>query len=532
MSTDALDPFTGRNVGWLLAQRAQAHPERECVVWDDLDGDVRRWTYRQLVDRVDAVAAGFAAHGVGPGDRVCVHMDNSPDFVFTWLGLLTLGAVAVTTNTRSSPEEVDYFLDRSRAVAVATEVGREGIVARALSAPRVRLLVLGGGGDLPPVDVPDRVRVTSVDDLATATRGTTEGPRSSDLAGVQFTSGTTSRPKGVVWTQANYLWGAKVSAAHQLMTGDDRTLTYLPLFHTNAQVYSVMATLWAGGTVVLMPRFSRRAFWAVAVRERTTFAAMIPFAVRALVDDPVPGHHFRAWGNGLLVPRWDRTFGVEGLAWWGMTETVSHPVVSELGQPGRPLAMGVPAPEYRVRVVDDEGLPRREAGEGLIEVLGVRGVSVALGYLDDPDADAAAWTDDGWLRTGDRVVWHEDGWLSFLERDKDMLRVGAENVAAQEIERVVLTVEGVAEVAVVAGPDPMLDEVPVAFVLATQTAEPGLEARVLERCRAELADFKVPRAVFVVDELPRSTLEKVAKNKLRDEARRLMATPAGHTAKR
>jgi crotonobetaine/carnitine-CoA ligase len=179
--------------------------------------------------------------------------------------------------------------------------------------------------------------------------------------------------------------------------------------------------------------------------------------------------------------------------------------------------MGRASSSYRVRIVDDSGTPLLRPGIGLLEVLGVRGVSVMSGSLEDDEATAAAFTSDGWLRTGDRVELHDDGWFSFIERDKDMLKIGGENVAALEIERVISAVRGVDEVAVVAGPDPMLDEVPVAFVIAAGDAD-GLEDDIIETCRTTLADFKVPRLVVVVGELPRSTLNKVAKNKLRVEA--------------
>jgi crotonobetaine/carnitine-CoA ligase len=524
----ALDPFVGRNVAWLLRHRRDSHPERECLVWWPLDGVPKRWTYAQVVDEVEATAGAMMDRGIAPGDYVCIHMENSPDFVFTWLAALLFGAVTVTTNTRSSVDELTYFLDKSGAMAVITDEERLPVVKQALHrATGVRLLVTATDGPVLDQDVPEAVEVMTVRDLRSGpARPELAYPRSGAAAGVQFTSGTTARPKGVVWTQSNFLWGAKVSAAHQQMTGADRTLTYLPLFHTNAQIYCVMATLWVGGAVVLLPRFSRRLFWPAATEERATFASMIPFAVRALLDDPVPDHHFRAWGNGLFVPRWDEYFGVSTLTWWGMTETVSHPVISELGLPARQFAMGLPATEYQVRIIGDDGRALDGEGQGLIEVLGMRGVSVALGYLDDEAANAAAWTENGWLRTGDRVERHEDGWLSFVEREKDMLRVGAENVAAQEVERVVGAVRGVLEVAVVAGPDKMLDEVPVAFVLGTADAPDDLSQQIMERCRDRLADFKVPRAVFVVDELPRSTLEKVAKNRLREQAKELLGEGA------
>jgi len=189
------------------------------------------------------------------------------------------------------------------------------------------------------------------------------------------------------------------------------------------------------------------------------------------------------------------------------------------------MSMGRASAEYEVRLVDDSGALIQGPGIGLLEVLGIPGVSLMLGYLHDPDATAAAYTSDGWMRTGDRVELHADGWFSFIERDKDMLKIGGENVAALEIERVINGVRGVQDSAVVAGHDPMLDEVPVAFVIARSPAalvDVGLVDDVFAACRRALADFKVPRLVVIVEEFPRSTLNKVAKSQLRPEADRLL----------
>jgi crotonobetaine/carnitine-CoA ligase len=510
------EPWLQQDVRWLLDQQALAHGGAEALVWRPHDAPRRAWTYTELVAGVDRLAAGLARWGIGEGDVVGIHADNCPEFLFTWLAAHTLGASIVTTNTRSSPDELRYYLDRSGAAVVVTQ---------APLAPVVETAVRGSGpGPLKVlVDSEPRAGWVPFEDLphdGAVPRGEIDPAR---RAGVQFTSGTTARPKGVVWTQANYLWGGMVSARHEGLTPDDRHLTHLPLFHTNAQSYSVMASWWAGGTVILLPGFSARRFWPVAVEERATWSAMIPFTVKALRDQPVPpDHSFRCWGNGISVPAWERRTGIPTLTWWGMTETVSHPIVSVPGEPVRPLAMGRPAPEYEVRIVDDDGRLIEGAGQGLLEVAGVPGVSLMAGYLDDPEATAAAYTADGWLTTGDRVERYDDGWFGFLERDKDMLKVGGENVAALEIERVIARVSGVDEVAVVAGRDPMLDEVPVAFVVAAVPAA-GLAAEIESACRAQLADFKVPRLVAIVEDLPRSTLAKVAKSELRARASALVA---------
>jgi crotonobetaine/carnitine-CoA ligase len=241
-----------------------------------------------------------------------------------------------------------------------------------------------------------------------------------------------------------------------------------------------------------------------------------PFCVRALLDREHPAeHHLRHFGNGYSGGPEDQIFGLRTLAWYGLTETVTHVVMDEPETPGHPFGMGRPVPEYEVKVVDVDGRPVGPGETGSVLARGVPGLSLFAGYLHDEAATAETVDAEGWLRTGDRATVHEDGYLSFADREKDMLKVGGENVAASEIERVVAEVPGVVEVAVVAARDPMLDEVPVAFVMARGDAGPDLDQAVLALCRERLSDFKVPRRVLVVEELPRSTLNKIAKAELR-----------------
>lgn len=197
-----------------------------------------------------------------------------------------------------------------------------------------------------------------------------------------------------------------------------------------------------------------------------------------------------------------------------MTETISHPIVGDTQVPNRPQTIGRAAPEYEVAVARDDGSAAEPGETGDLLVRGVPGVSLFAAYLHEPEATAAAFDERGWFVTGDRVTLTDDGSFVFAGRAKDILKVGAENVAAAEIERVVVGVAGVAEAAVVARPDPMLDEVPVVFVTTT-TPTSALAEAILAECRAKLAAFKVPREVRFVAEMPRATLEKIAKHKLR-----------------
>ena len=168
---------------------------------------------------------------------------------------------------------------------------------------------------------------------------------------VQYTSGTTSRPKAVLWSHANALWGARINALHEDLQASNVHLVHPPLFHTNAQAYSVLATLWAGGTVVVLPRFSASRFWPLSLKHRCSWVSMIPFCIKALMAHEVPtAHHYRLWGAAACDLPTDPHFRVQTLGWWGMTETISHGIVSCRHVPNPGLAISRPAPEYGITI--------------------------------------------------------------------------------------------------------------------------------------------------------------------------------------
>ena len=217
-------------------------------------------------------------------------------------------------------------------------------------------------------------------------------------------------------------------------------------------------------------------------------------------------------------PPSDEQFRVRTIGWWGMTETMTHGIIGDVHHANRSMMIGKTAPEYGVAILRDDASPADPGEVGHLRIQGIPGVSLFKEYLNNEQATAAAYDEEGWFITGDRVILHQDGFIQFADRDKDMLKVGGENVAASEIERVIVEMPEAAEVAVVAKKDPMRDEVPVAFVLPEgdpASPPPDLSERILAVCRDQLADFKVSREVFLVDDFPRSTLEKISKVELR-----------------
>jgi crotonobetaine/carnitine-CoA ligase len=345
---------------------------------------------------------------------------------------------------------------------------------------------------------------------------------------VQFTSGTTSRPKAVLYTHANCLWGGKVGAGHGRFTHDDVTLVYGPLFHTQALSWLLLATFWVGGTVVLLPKFTASRFWEISLRHRCTMTAVVGLMLNTVCREPVPDHQYRSWVFGMERPELEAHLGLRFFNGWGMTEVVTEAIVSNFDEPADPGAIGRAAGEYQIRIAREDGSDCAVGEPGDLLVGGVRGVSIFAEYLHDPTATAESFDEQGYFRTGDRVVQLPSGALVFQSRAKDMLKVGGENVAAGEIERVLMGVPGVAAAAVVARPDPFRDEVPIGFVtLAPGADADGVPDAAITLCGEKLADFKVPRVVYVVDELPESLLGKVAKATLREWALERMEQEAG-----
>ncbi|MBS0531468.1 MAG: AMP-binding protein [Proteobacteria bacterium] len=514
-----IGPFAGLDVPWLLRMRAETRRDHPFLIWAPFDAPARKWSYGEFHDRVGSLAAGLVARGVKPGEFVLIHLDNCIEAMLAWFACVELGAIAVTTNTRSAAAEIEYFADHCGAVAAITQPAYAELVAANCRNLRW-IAVIAHDAGTPPAQGQAPARTERFETLfADSADRPRRAPDPFAPCSVQYTSGTTSRPKAVLWTHANALWGAKVNAAHQDLHANDVHQTYLPLFHTNALAYSMLASLWVGASCVIQPRFSASRFWNVAAQHGCTWTSTIPFCMKALLEREIPKRHsFRLWGTAICEPPAFAAFGVKIIGWWGMTETITHGIVGEVDQPNTPMAIGRTATEYGIRVTDDDGAPTAVGGTGNLAIRGIPGLSLFKEYLHNAKATQDSFDAHGYFLTGDRVALLDNGFMKFGDRAKDMLKVGGENVAASEIEQVVITVPGVREAAVVAKKHPMLDEVPVVFIIPRSgiaKLSPALHDEVMAACRQALADFKVPREIRFVDEMPRSTLEKVAKAELR-----------------
>jgi acyl-CoA synthetase (AMP-forming)/AMP-acid ligase II len=344
-----------------------------------------------------------------------------------------------------------------------------------------------------------------------------------DVLRLMYTSGTTSRPKGVMITYANLYWKCAAQVVELEMHSSDRGLACGPLYHVGALDMVTTNMLYVGAATHLLPRFDVGAVLDAIEQRRLTVLWLAPAMVNALLAAPDLGSRdldsvrlIQDGGEKMPLPLIQRVIDAFPNAWfadaYGMTETVSGDTYLDKGNMIEKLgSVGKPVLHTEIRIVDkdDNPVPAGERGE-----IVMRGPKVCKGYWKD-EAATAATIRDGWLHTGDIGILDEDGFLFIVDRLKDLIISGGENIASSEVERVVYEHADVAEVAVVGRPDPRWNEVPVAYVVLRDGASTG-EADLDAHCRERLAKYKTPKAFRLVSELPRNPSGKVLKRELRD----------------
>ena len=508
-----LHPFAGQDLVSLLELQARRRGDMPFLIWEPAQEPSRTWSYAAFADDTSRIAAGLAGRGIGRGDRLIIHLENCPEFLLLWFACARIGAIAVTTNTRSSGEEIGFIAENCGAKAAITQPAFADLLRNHCPTLSWIAVTDSDAGQEPAGGRPaptDRFQLLFADHGIERTGAPDPWAHHS----VMYTSGTTSRPKGVLWTQGNALWGGRVGTFFEDLNATDVSMVFLPLFHCNALVTQVLSAFWAGAAIVLQRRFSASRFWSVATRNRATVTSVVPFCIRAIADQPIPEHDFRLFIYGINNS-FDDQFGVRTLGWWGMTETVIPAISGSLNADDERGTLGRPSPFMQIAITDDNGRPVEPGETGNLGVRGIPGLSLFHSYLGMADYTEECFDEHGFFQTGDRCRLNESGTISFSDRSKDMLKIGGENVAASEIERVILNVSGVVEVAVVGRRHAMLDEVPVAFVIPREPVNPALTDAISSACRATLADFKQPHEIRLVDTLPRATLNKVAKAQLR-----------------
>jgi fatty-acyl-CoA synthase len=501
------------DVNWfaVLAHHATRTPDKAITVFEG-----RTTTYRQMATDAAALAGGLHDRGVGRGDVVALLAYNSPEFLATVFAANYLGAVAMPINWRLAPPEVRYILEHSEARALVCDDALVPLADEATKGMEALLVRVCTSPAAPDGWTPFETLTVVPNRSACATVA------ADDVHRLMYTSGTTGRPKGVMITHANLAWKNLAHIVEFGFTGDDLGLASGPLYHVGALDLTTTSLIAAGATTIIHRSFEASEVVDELERSRVTTVWLAPAMVNAIMA--LPGIEQRDLtsvrlvingGEKMPIPLIERLQRTFPSAWfadaYGLTETVSgdtfldrDSILTQLGSVGRPCLY------LELDIWDEVGAPVPAGERGEIVM---RGPKVFKGYWRDPEATAAAFA-GGWFHTGDIGHRDEDGYLYIVDRLKDMIVSGGENIASSEVERVLYEQEEVLEAAVVGRPDDRWGEVPVAFVVvrpgSTLTAD-GL----LEHCRVRLARYKVPKAVTFIDALPRNPSGKVLKRELR-----------------
>jgi crotonobetaine/carnitine-CoA ligase len=504
MQTNPVQTFTGQ---WESA--AEAAPDQPFLRFEDSAERTTEWSYHDWDVLTARVAGRLLGLGVKRGDRVHVALANSPAFLAVWLATARLGAVLVPSDPRSTSRELALHIRKARPVVGICGTREAAAYPRSDRAMHVLR-----------VDPED----PGLDDLADSHPAQDRFACGPDQpAAILFTSGTTSEPKGAVITQGNYAFTGEVMARAAGVSAGDRLLVVLPLFHGNAQYYSVTAAISACATVCLMSRFSASRFFAQAARSEATHASLFAAPIRMILArgaKPIAGLQLRhCWYAQNLtaeqIDEFGELAGCRPRQLYGMTETVAA-VLTQRDTDDAVGVMGEPTPgcdvDLRAPGSDD---PVAEGVVGEITVGGARGRQLFQGYFESGAVTDASFR-SGRFRTGDFATRDDRGRYRFIGRRSDILKVAGENVSALEVEAVLEEHPAVVEAAVVGVADPIRDEVPVAFVVRASGRDDVDEAALLAYAASRLADSKRPRSIAFVDALPRTSVGKVRKYELRD----------------
>jgi carnitine-CoA ligase len=516
-----MDVIGGQDLRQMWDDLAEAYGNKTALIFESADDEARSYSYARLNEQINRTANLFLSLGIGKGDKVALHLDNCPEFIFCWFGLAKIGAVMVPINARFLTEESAWLVNNCHARMVVTASRFYPLYRQLLADNSIKLdailLIDNPHGEPGPqaLDFHQRLHLQPAELIS-------RPPFSvDDTAEILFTSGTTSRPKGVVITHYNLRYAGYYTAWQCALRADDVYLTVMPAFHIDCQCTAAMAAFSAGATFVLLEKYSARAFWGQILKYQATVTECIPMMIRTLMTQPVRAderqHRLREvlFYLNLSVEEKDAfiaRFNVRLLTSYGMTETIVGLIGDRPGDKRRWPSIGRPGFGYQAQIRDAQNQPLPPGQTGEICVKGEPGKTLFKEYYNQPEATALAW-DNGWLHTGDYGYQDEEGFFYFVDRCSNMIKRGGENVSCSEIENILASHPKIQDVAIVGIPDSLRCQAIKAFIVL-HDGERFSESEFFRYCEGNMAKFKVPSYLEIRPYLPRNCSGKVIKKHL------------------
>lgn len=498
---------TVRQLAELLNERAAAAPDKT-FLFSEPDG--RQFSYAEFNSAVGRAASLLASHGIRKGDVVSLLMPNSAEYIIAYFACWKLGALAGPVNSLLKEHEIEFVVNNSEARAILLHSEFQERV------------------DSIRENLPHVLSVIQFDDEAAATSGSST-PASLTLPDINpeddaiiiYTSGTTGKPKGCLLSHGNVVANARQISQWLHFTESDRLLTIMPLFHMNAVSVTTMAALCAGGSTIVSPRFSASKFWEIISHYDVTSFGSVATMLSILLNtypDGVPEGlqteqlRFAMCGSAPVpaevMKSFEETFHCRVIEGYGLSESTCRSTFNPPDERRRPGSCGLPiGNEMKVVDDDDNEVPNGDLGEIVL-----RGENILKGYFKNPEATANAFR-GGWFHTGDVGYRDNDGFYFIVDRKSDMIIRGGENIYPREIDEVLYQHPAVAAAATIGIPDPLYVEEVAAFIVLKDGMEVS-EAELVAYCKSELADYKCPKSIRFVPDIPKGPTGKLLKREL------------------
>jgi long-chain acyl-CoA synthetase len=499
------------NLGELLVARTAQAPEKIFLLSEI---DRRKFTYRDFLVAVKRAAAMLSANGIGRRDVVSLLMPNSAEYIIAYFACWSIGALAGPVNSLLKEHEIEFVMNNSEAKAVLVHSEFQPIIEK------IR-------GQLPHLQ-----SIINFDNESAATQGfdgrpdpgllsTPEACVPDDDAIIIYTSGTTGKPKGCLLTHGNVIANARQISQWLNFTEKDRLLTIMPLFHMNAVSVTTMSALYAGGSTVVSPRFSASKFWNIISDYQITSFGSVATMLSMLLNtypDGVPDGlqtnqvRFAMCGSAPVpaevMKRFEETFNCPVIEGYGLSESTCRSTFNPPDERRRPGSCGLPIGN-EMKVVDDDD---NEVADGELGEIVLRGENILKGYFKNPDATERAFR-GGWFHTGDVGYRDRDGFFFIVDRKTDMIIRGGENIYPREIDEVLYQHPAVAAAATIGVPDPLYGEEVAAFIVLKDGMKTTAD-ELIEHCKKELADYKCPRTIRIVEDIPKGPTGKLLKREV------------------
>lgn len=515
---------------------------RHFLTFQNRVGDVFEYTYAAFDEDVNRIANVFLDLGIEKGDHVALHLHSSPEFLMCLFGLAKIGAVAVPINEQYLADEAEYILENSDAICVVVEPlfyeTYQELLARGHYFPK-GVVVARAGTESPRSNIDFSSIYTPLGTVEEGQQGIYDfwmmrceqsailrdscELASDDPVQIIYTSGTTSRPKGVVLTHANMVFSGLYGDWEVSLRGSDRVLTSMPACHSNFQLAALMPVITAGASLIIIEKYSATRFMKQIRHYKATVIQCVAMMLRTLLLQPVDPEEKNHCVREVLyfIPitdaekeEFEQRFNMRIMNTYGSTESIGWAITDPpVGARNWP-SVGRAGLGYKARICDmnDNELPPGEVGE--IQIKGERGRSVMLEYYNNPEATENTFSVDGWLKTGDQGYQDDNGWFYFVDRKVNMVKRSGENISTTELEEILEQHLAIAEAAVIGVPDPIRDQAIKAFVRFAPGESMTL-AEVEQYCKDHMASFKVPTFYEVVEDFPRTCSMKIEKKLLR-----------------